>query len=44
MKIIDQYRKEVSIKREFSIHLLLIGLVVGSCAVFMGMLALVGQL
>lgn len=44
MKIIDQLLKQSSIKKEISFEKLLIGLVVGSFAIFMGMLALTAEL
>jgi hypothetical protein len=42
-----QLQKEISlskVKREFSIQLLLLGLVIFSCSLFMGVLALIGHL
>lgn len=47
MRIINEHQKEIAynkIKKEFSIQLLLIGLVIFSCSLFMGMLALVGEM
>jgi hypothetical protein len=42
-----QHSKEISlskVKKEFSIQLLLLGLVIFSCSLFMGVLALIGHL
>lgn len=42
-----QHQKEITlskVKKEFSIQLLLLALVIFSCSLFMGMLALIGHL
>lgn len=44
MKVTERFYKQVSLKKEMSFKLLLIGLVIGSCAIFMGILALTEQL